>query len=186
MLRVFLDNDIPKRLDLSSKYFEQFNKRNLSIREQAGLYEFENIEHGIICAICINPKEYFDLYGIFNETNKKHKSVRKRTTGMDFASCVLLIDDDKRYVFPDGICFLLYGHRDLRPLTEFKNNLKLSLQNLIEKHENDILKYEQNILKENERMNIINSVITQQPTFYKKRTVKRTQFQLDYTTRDFY
>ena len=44
---MFLDNNIPKRLDLSSKFFEQFGKKNESIRKQVGLYEFENTEHGI-------------------------------------------------------------------------------------------------------------------------------------------
>ena len=33
-LKVFLDIDIHKRLELSSEYFEQFNKRNVSIRKQ--------------------------------------------------------------------------------------------------------------------------------------------------------
>ena len=49
-----------------------------------GLYEFENIEQGSICAICVNPKEYFELYGMYYETNKKQKGVRKGTKGMDF------------------------------------------------------------------------------------------------------
>ena len=55
-----------------------------SIRKQVGLYEIENIEHGIICVICLNPKEYFELYGILYEVNKKHRRVRKGTKGMDF------------------------------------------------------------------------------------------------------
>ena len=96
LLKVFLDNDIHKRLELSSEYFEQFNKRNVSIRKQIGLYEFENIEHGIICGICICPKEYFELHCIFYEKNKKHKSVRKGMKGMSFDNCasrILLIDD---------------------------------------------------------------------------------------------
>ena len=96
LLKVFLDNDIHKRLERSSEYFEQFNKRNVSIRKQIGLYEFENIEHGIICGICICPKEYFELHCIFYEKNKKHKSVRKGMKGMSFDNCasrILLIDD---------------------------------------------------------------------------------------------
>ena len=71
-------------LDLSSEFFEQFGKRNENIRKQVGLYKFENIEHGIICAICVNLKECFELYGILYEVNKKHKGVRKGTKGMDF------------------------------------------------------------------------------------------------------
>ena len=47
------------------------------------MYEFKNIEHGVICAICVNPKEHFELYGILHETNKKQLRVRKGTKGMD-------------------------------------------------------------------------------------------------------
>ena len=82
--KIFLYDYIHKRLDLSSKFFEQFSKRNESIRKQVGLCEFENIEHGIICAICVNFKEYFELYSLLYEVNKKHKEVRKGTKGIDF------------------------------------------------------------------------------------------------------
>ena len=57
LLKIFLDNNIHKRLDLSNEFFEQFNKQNLAVRKQVGLYEFENIEHEIVCAICVNLKE---------------------------------------------------------------------------------------------------------------------------------
>ena len=57
LLKIFLDNDIHKRLDLSNKFFEQPDKRNLVVRKQVGLYKFENIEHGIVCTICVNPKD---------------------------------------------------------------------------------------------------------------------------------
>ena len=68
------------------------------MRKQVGLYEFENIEHGIICAICENPKEDFELYGILYKTNKKHKGVRKGTKAMDFdnyAGRILTIEDSR-------------------------------------------------------------------------------------------
>ena len=61
-----------------------------------GLYEFENIEEGIICAIWVNPKEYFELYGIYYETNKKHKGIRKGAKDMDFdnyAGRILTIEE---------------------------------------------------------------------------------------------
>ena len=47
MLKVFLENDIYYRIDFSHEFFEQFEKRNEKVRKQVGLYEFENIEHGI-------------------------------------------------------------------------------------------------------------------------------------------
>ena len=83
LLKIFLDNKIHQRLDLSLEVFEQFGKRNKAVWKQFRLYEFENIEQGIICAICVNSKEYFELYGIYYKTNKKHKGVRKGTKGMD-------------------------------------------------------------------------------------------------------
>ena len=70
MLNVFLENSIYYRIDSSHKFFDQF--------------EFENIEHGIICSINVNPKEYHELYGTTYKTNKKHKGVQKGTKGMDF------------------------------------------------------------------------------------------------------
>ena len=70
LLRIFLDNEIYLRLDLSGKYFEKFGKGNDATRQRVSLCEFENIEHGIICKICVNPKEYFELYGILYESNK--------------------------------------------------------------------------------------------------------------------
>ena len=98
LLRIFFDNDIQHKLDLSVKFFVPFNKRNEAVRKQVGLYEFENVEHGIICAICVNPKEYFELYGIYYETNKKDRGVRKSIKGMDFddyASYILTIEEAK-------------------------------------------------------------------------------------------
>ena len=80
----FLDNDIHKRLDLSNEFFEQFDKRNLAVRKQVGLYEFKNIKHGIVCAICVNPKGYLEVYGILFDINKEHKGVERGTKGMKF------------------------------------------------------------------------------------------------------
>ena len=37
----------------------------------------------------------------------------------------------------------------------------------------------------NERTRIINAMLTQQPVFYKKGTIKQSQFQIENTTRDF-
>ena len=98
LLTIFSDNDIQHRLDLSGDFFAQFSKRNEAVHKQVGLYEFEDVEHGIICAICINPKEYFEIYGIYYETNKKHKGVRKEIKGMEFdnyASFIFTLEEVK-------------------------------------------------------------------------------------------
>ena len=88
LLKIFLDNDIDKRLDLSNKFFEQFNKQNLAVKKHVGLYEFENIEHGIVCALCVNPKEYLEVYAILFDISTKRKGVKRGTKGMNFEKYV--------------------------------------------------------------------------------------------------
>ena len=226
LLRIFLDKDIQHRLDLSEEFFAQFNKRNEAVCKQVGLYEFENVEHGIICAICLNPKEYFKLYGVYYETNKKHKGVRKGTKGMDFdnyASRILTIKvakegsrrfpkkqkqtrfqnkignmvmviiekcefrqlNDKRYILPDNISFLPYGHKDLNFIENFKYEKSLTPEKLVKYHKDNLLRFEQGILQSNERIRIMNSVLLQQLVFYKRGTLKRSQFQIESNNRHF-
>ena len=84
LLKMFLDNDTHKRLDLCNEFLEQFDQRNLAVRKQVGLCAFENIEHGIVCAICVNPKEYLEFYVILFDINKKQKGVKRGTNGMNF------------------------------------------------------------------------------------------------------
>ena len=69
LLRIFLDNDIQHRLHLSGNFFAQLYKKIEAVRKQASFCKLGNIEHGIICAICISSKEYFELHGIYYETN---------------------------------------------------------------------------------------------------------------------
>ena len=40
-------------------------------------------------------------------------------------------------------------------------------------------------MQSNERMRIINSVLLQEPVFYKRGTLKRSQFQIESNTMDF-
>ena len=84
LLRIFLENDIQHRPNLSGEFFKQFDKGNEAVHKQVSLHEFENIEHGFVCIVDVSPKEYFEFYVILYETNKKHKGVRKWTKGMDF------------------------------------------------------------------------------------------------------
>ena len=226
LLRIFLNNNIQHKLDLSDQFFAQFNKRNEAVRKLVGLYEFENIEHRIICTICVNPKEYSELYGKYYETNKKHKGVRKGTKGMDFnnyASRTMTIKEakegtrrfakkqkqtrfqnkkgnmvmvtiekcefgqlnDKRYILADGISFLPYGHKNLTFTENFKDEVSLTPEKLIKYHKDNFVRLEQRILQSNKRMRITNSVLLQQPVFYKRGTLKRSLFQIESNTRLF-
>ena len=233
LIKIFLDNDIYHRLDFSGEFIEQFGKRNEAIRKQVGLYEFENTEQGIICTICVNLKEYFELYGIYCETNKRHKGIRKGTKGMDFenyAGRILTIDEardgtkrfakkqkqtkfknkkgnmimvtiekfefaqlnDKRYVLPDGTSSLPYCHKHLTFVENFKKSLlpltpehKTSSNMNMKHHQYNLIRFEQGILEQKERMRIINCVLLQQPIFFKRGRLKRSRFQISENTRDF-
>ena len=93
--------------------------------------------------------------------------------------------NDKRYILPDGISSLPYGHKDLKFIENFKDEISLTPEKLIKYHKDNLLRFEQGILQSNERMRIINSVLLQQPVFYKRSTLKRSQFQIESNTRDF-
>ena len=79
--------------------------------------------------------------------------------------------NDKRYVLPDGISSLLYGHKDLEYINEYRN---LTARKIMQHHENNLLRFEQGILARNERMRVINYVLLQRPLFYKRGTLKRS------------
>ena len=93
--------------------------------------------------------------------------------------------NNKRYLSCHSILSLSYGHQDLNAITEFKDSPNLTPQDLIKHHENNLLRFEQEIIQGNERMRIINTILTQQPVFYKKGTTKQSQFQIENAARDF-
>ena len=95
--------------------------------------------------------------------------------------------NNKRYVLPDGISSLPYGHKNLEYIENFKCETlgNLTAQKVIQHHENNLLRFEQGILARNERMRVLNSVLLQQPLFYKRGTLKRSQFLIESNTKDF-
>ena len=93
--------------------------------------------------------------------------------------------NDKRYILPDGISSFPYGHKDLKFKENFKDEISLTPEKLIKYHKDNLFRFEQCILQSNERTKIINSVFLQQPVFYKRGRLKRSQFQIVSNTRDF-
>ena len=91
---------ILNRLDLSDDFWKQFQIYDHNTKKVMGLFEIENINNQNICTIAINPKEYFEKFKD-RKINKKHKGVRKDTTGMNFESYAMRINtlresDDKK------------------------------------------------------------------------------------------
>ena len=59
--------------------------RNKNVKKRWGLYATENADNANICAIAVNPKEYFEKFKN-RSINKKHKGVRRDTPEMNFES----------------------------------------------------------------------------------------------------
>ena len=93
--------------------------------------------------------------------------------------------NDKRYILPDGMSSLPYGYRDIKFIKNFKDSISLTPEKLTKHHKNNLLRFKYSILETNKRMRIINCVLLQQPVFYKRGTLERSQFQIEKNTRDF-
>ena len=61
---------------------------------------------------------------------------------------------NKRYVLPDGISSLLYGHKDLTFIESFKDELSFIPEKLIKFHWGNLIRFERGILQSNKRMRL--------------------------------
>ena len=77
LLKIILDNDIHKWLDLSNEFFEQFNKRN-KLLERSSVSTSSKISNTELL-----PQGYLEVYGILFNFNKKHKGVKRGTKGYE-------------------------------------------------------------------------------------------------------
>ena len=93
--------------------------------------------------------------------------------------------NDKRHILPDGISSLPYGDKDIKFMENFKDEISLTPEKLIKYQKDNLLWFDQGKLQSNKRMGIINFVLLQQPVFYKRGTLKRSQFQIESNTRVF-
>ena len=92
IFEVMVNSKILKRLDLSDDFWAQFGVQDKKLKKQVGLFEVENISLANIITIAINPKEYREEFEN-RSNNKKHKGIKKGTSGMDFDSyCSKLCD----------------------------------------------------------------------------------------------
>ena len=81
LFEIFKHSKIGPRLDISDKFWQQFNMQNEGTRKVMGLYEVENLDNANLYTITINSKEYFEKFKD-RKINKKHKGVRRDTPGM--------------------------------------------------------------------------------------------------------
>ena len=96
-------------------------------------------------------------------TNMTMTSVNK----VQFASL-----NDKRYYFSDGIVSLPFGHPFLNNVRKYKKSLP-KIHTVIAREKNEILKYENAAVNQNERLRILRSIFSQPITYFTLKTNRR-------------
>ena len=82
IFEVFSRTPIVDRFDKSHRFWKRFDVHDESNQKVLGLYEVESIDDPCYVTLAVNPKEYFEYFKSQN-TNKKHKGIKKGTPGMN-------------------------------------------------------------------------------------------------------
>ena len=91
--------------------------------------------------------------------------------------------NDKRYYFQDGIVSLPFGHPSLSELRDYKKFLP-KIHTVIKEEKDKLLRLENKIVNNNERLGILRSTFSQLITYYSLKSNKRlTIKRFDYTTK---
>ena len=56
LFEVMLKSKVFDRLDLSAEFYERFNCRKEKLKNNAGLFEIENINNANVITVALNPK----------------------------------------------------------------------------------------------------------------------------------
>ena len=83
IFKIITATKIYKRFDSSHKFWDIFGFRKENRRKKLGHYEIENINNPCLATIAVNPKEYLEVQQDLR-LNKKHKGIKKGSSGMDF------------------------------------------------------------------------------------------------------
>ena len=72
-----------RNFDSSHKFWDIFGFRKENRKKKLGYYEIENIDNPCLVTIALNLKEYLEVLNNL-KLNKKHKGIKKGSTGMNF------------------------------------------------------------------------------------------------------
>ena len=86
LFEIFSKTEIRKRFDKSDEFWRHFNVHSPNYQKVLGLYEVEHIDDPCYVTLAVNPKEYLEYFKS-NSTNKKHKGIKKGSTGMEHENC---------------------------------------------------------------------------------------------------
>ena len=104
IFEVIVVSKIYNMLDSSNIYWEKFMARKEKLLECLGNVEIEHVDNPCFVTVAVNPKEYYKSFED-NSLNKKHKGIKKGSSGMDFEnypSRILLVNDCDFLKKPDN------------------------------------------------------------------------------------
>ena len=163
------------------EYFKKFkdrkiNKKYKGVRKDTTGMNFESY------AMRINTLRESDDKKEEKKNCKKRLQVKGTNTTMTSVNKVQLAKlNDKRYYFSDGIVSLPFGHPALNKEREYKKYIKYI--QLFRKKKNEILKRENEVVNNNERLRILRSIFSQPITYYNlKMNICLSVNKFDYTT----
>ena len=70
IFEVTLKSKVFDQLNLSAKFYEQFDCRNEKLKKRVGFFEIESIDKPNVITITLNPKKYYERF-IDHSDNKK-------------------------------------------------------------------------------------------------------------------
>ena len=83
IFKVIAASKIYNRFDSFNIYWEKFGARKGNLKKCLGYFEIEHIDNHCFVTVAVSPKEYYESFEE-NSFNKKHKSIKKGSPGMDF------------------------------------------------------------------------------------------------------
>ena len=95
LFQISITSIIYDKFDSSHEYWERPNSREDHLRKCLGYFEIEYINNPCFVTVAVNPKEHYEFFED-NSINKKHKRIKKESSGMDFenyARRYLLVND---------------------------------------------------------------------------------------------
>ena len=83
IFEVIIASEFYHRFDTSHKSWDKFGLQKELLHKCLGCFSIENIDNPCLLTIACNPKENFELFQN-SEINKKHKGIKKESSGMNF------------------------------------------------------------------------------------------------------
>ena len=170
------------------EYFEKFknkdvNKKHKGVKKGTHGMMFDNYAQRI-------KRLRYDLDQFQTSESISQKRLQVENTNMKMKTitkCKFARINDKRYYFSDGIVSLPFGHPLLNKVRNYKKRMT-KIHEQIEKEKDTILKYENEAVMQNERLQVLRSIFSQPLVYYDLTSHQITKVKrgLDFvTTKDY-